>query len=840
MATRLPIPGQDEGRWGDILNKFLQQAHNADGRLSDNSVTANTIAPGAVTSANLATGTVNTAKIADGSITETKLDAHLQAKLTTTTNVGATGATGPAGATGATGSSGPAGATGSTGPSGAAGPVGATGPQGPAGEDGSKIDTWSASRSYATGDIVYYANQLWRAAATSQNLAPPDATWSAVAAKVAHTHELTDVITTGTANTNTYLRGDGQWTTPAEYKGAWDTSAAYTAGTFVSHGGYMWLTPDGASAGSTPALEGIAMPTLVTSSHYSISASHTGYAALIPSGVESGDLLIFVGISRGNGTNWGDFGTTPTGWSSNLKDTEGGWDNPGFSYKFANGTESGTSVTFPIGGGSGTWDLYVFRNVSDFHFENADTTRYGGSSVSVANDAITASKSGFVTFHTPPSETRTPMSTILDASALINGIATNTAAALWQIPDGSPAGTSTISWTNDSVAMTSGFTLTGQNLPPNSWRRLYKLDTNPTAVTLPWSKLTGKVSASTTTQGIVELATPTEAQAGTDTARAVTPAGLAASLTEKQSISQKDAANGYAGLDANSRLASAQLGSGTASTSTFLRGDRTWVAIDANNKGYQGAWNASATYYPGAEVDHAGYCWLLTGTNTSTNSQPFVATSSVTVVGAASTSKMTAGSDWAVSLPSGIQSGDMIALFFCGQDGAGANALAGWTEVALVDAYARHGRLLTYTCNGNEGSTVTFSMGVTSGSGITQAIAVVVRGGASFGTATYDASSSSTLASLATGDLGLLFGGAGYNQGNTTFTSTLGTAVANGLANAGSYVSAQAFSVAGPQAATAVTIAPSAGSYTLSMAIPVRASSATTAWQRRYHIDTGS
>jgi hypothetical protein len=40
MAThRLPTPGSDNGTWGDILNDFLVQAHNADGSLQDGIVT---------------------------------------------------------------------------------------------------------------------------------------------------------------------------------------------------------------------------------------------------------------------------------------------------------------------------------------------------------------------------------------------------------------------------------------------------------------------------------------------------------------------------------------------------------------------------------------------------------------------------------------------------------------------------------------------------------------------------------------------------------------------------------------------------------------------------------
>lgn len=38
MTARLPTPGGDDGDWGDILNGFLQVAHNADGTLQANAV----------------------------------------------------------------------------------------------------------------------------------------------------------------------------------------------------------------------------------------------------------------------------------------------------------------------------------------------------------------------------------------------------------------------------------------------------------------------------------------------------------------------------------------------------------------------------------------------------------------------------------------------------------------------------------------------------------------------------------------------------------------------------------------------------------------------------------
>jgi len=40
VAQRLPIPGKDDGTWGDILNGFLAVAHNADGSLNPGAVSA--------------------------------------------------------------------------------------------------------------------------------------------------------------------------------------------------------------------------------------------------------------------------------------------------------------------------------------------------------------------------------------------------------------------------------------------------------------------------------------------------------------------------------------------------------------------------------------------------------------------------------------------------------------------------------------------------------------------------------------------------------------------------------------------------------------------------------
>ncbi|HSX05664.1 MAG TPA: hypothetical protein VLF69_04305 [Candidatus Saccharimonadales bacterium] len=38
--TRLPVPGQDDGTWGDVLNAFLSVAHNSDGTLANTGLLA--------------------------------------------------------------------------------------------------------------------------------------------------------------------------------------------------------------------------------------------------------------------------------------------------------------------------------------------------------------------------------------------------------------------------------------------------------------------------------------------------------------------------------------------------------------------------------------------------------------------------------------------------------------------------------------------------------------------------------------------------------------------------------------------------------------------------------
>ncbi|MDB5183867.1 MAG: hypothetical protein JWO07_548 [Candidatus Saccharibacteria bacterium] len=66
--ARLPTPGRDSGIWGSILNDFLSQAHNSDGTLKNNLITAG--------------------HIQSGTITETLLAPAVQSKLNATSSNG--------------------------------------------------------------------------------------------------------------------------------------------------------------------------------------------------------------------------------------------------------------------------------------------------------------------------------------------------------------------------------------------------------------------------------------------------------------------------------------------------------------------------------------------------------------------------------------------------------------------------------------------------------------------------------------------------------------------------------------------------------------------------------
>ena len=71
LMARLPQVGGDHNNWGDILNEYLRQAHDEDGVIKPNSISAAQLRPGSVT----------TPTIADGAVTQSKLAPSVVAQL---------------------------------------------------------------------------------------------------------------------------------------------------------------------------------------------------------------------------------------------------------------------------------------------------------------------------------------------------------------------------------------------------------------------------------------------------------------------------------------------------------------------------------------------------------------------------------------------------------------------------------------------------------------------------------------------------------------------------------------------------------------------------------------
>jgi len=71
--------------------------------------------------------------------------------------------------------------------------------------------------------------------------------------------------------------------------------------------------------------------------------------------------------------------------------------------------------------------------------------------------------------------------------------------------------------------------------------------------------------------------------------------------TRYQLLSEKNQANGYAGLDVGGRVATVRLGTGTADGTTYLRGDQTWAAAASGG----GGWTQNAQIHRAAAVSIA-------------------------------------------------------------------------------------------------------------------------------------------------------------------------------------------------------------------------------------------
>ncbi len=166
MVTRLPIPGSDEGNWGEILNAYLLQAHQADGALKP------------ITEANLSTGLQTKVNAVAGFTGATGAigPSGPQGDPGVSGAQGATGPSGPSGTPGTPGTDGATGATGAPGATGVTGPVGATGAPGSTTIDGiaglrTELDGKAAISHTHTASQISDSTAVGRAVLTAPNAA---------------------------------------------------------------------------------------------------------------------------------------------------------------------------------------------------------------------------------------------------------------------------------------------------------------------------------------------------------------------------------------------------------------------------------------------------------------------------------------------------------------------------------------------------------------------------------------------------------------------------------------------------------------------------------------------
>jgi hypothetical protein len=73
--ARLPIPGADDGTWGDVLNDYLSASHNTDGTLKTGVVDSTALSTNTIATAHLQDDAVSNAKLQDNSVNIDKLSA---------------------------------------------------------------------------------------------------------------------------------------------------------------------------------------------------------------------------------------------------------------------------------------------------------------------------------------------------------------------------------------------------------------------------------------------------------------------------------------------------------------------------------------------------------------------------------------------------------------------------------------------------------------------------------------------------------------------------------------------------------------------------------------------